>query len=43
MDNIRKHGDNRLVTTDKKKSYLVSKRNYHTAKWFSENLLAMEI
>ena len=30
MENIRKHGDIKLVTTDKKRSKLVSEPNYHT-------------
>ena len=43
MENVRKHRDIKLVTTDKRKSSLVSKLNYHTKKWFSENLLATEM
>ena len=31
-----------LVTTDKRRNQLVSEPNYHTTKWFSENLLAIE-
>ena len=42
MENVRKHRDIKLVTTDKRRNKLVSEPNYHTAKWFSENLLAME-
>ena len=30
MENIRKHRDIKLVTTDKKRSKLVSEPNYHT-------------
>ena len=30
MENIRKHRDIRLVTTDKKRRKLVSESNYHT-------------
>ena len=40
---VRKLRNIRLVTTDKRRSYLVSKPNYHTTKRFSENLLAMEV
>ena len=40
MENLRKHRDIKLVTTDEKRSKLVSKPNYHTTKRFSENLLA---
>ena len=40
MENVRKHGDIKLVTTDKRRSQLVPEPNYHTAKWFSKCLLA---
>ena len=43
MENVRKHGDIKLVTNDIKGNKLVSEPNYHTAKWFSENLLAIEM
>ena len=43
MENVRKHRDIKLVTADKGRNQLVSKSNYHTTKWFSENLLAIEI
>ena len=43
MENVRKHRDIKLVTTDKKRNQLVSEPNYHTTKWFSENLLAIEM
>ena len=43
MKNIRKHRDIKLVTTDKKRNKLASEPNYHTARWFSENLLSMEM
>ena len=33
----------KLVTTDKRRNQLVSEPNYHTTKWFSENLLAIEM
>ena len=42
MENVRKHRDIKLVTTDKKRNQLVSEPNYHATKWFSENLLAIE-
>ena len=42
MENVRKHRDIKLVTTDKRRNQLVSEPNYHTTKWFSENLLAVE-
>ena len=43
MENVRKQRDIKLVKTDKRKNQLMSEPNYHTAKWFSENLLAMEM
>ena len=43
MENIRKHRDIKLVTTDKRKNQLVSEYNYHTTKYFPENLMAIEI
>ena len=33
----------RLVTTEKRRNYLLSEPNYHTAKFFTENLLAIEM
>ena len=43
MENIRKHRDIKLVTTDKRRNQLVSEPNYHTTKYFSENLTAIEM
>ena len=43
MENVRKHRDIKLVTTDVKRNKLVSEPNYHTTKRFSENLLAIEM
>ena len=43
MENIRKHRGIKLVTTDKRRNQLVSEPNYHTTKWISDNLLAMEM
>ena len=43
MENVRKHRDIKLVTTDKRRNQLVSEPNYHARKWFSENLLAIEM
>ena len=43
MENVRKHRDIKLVTTDKRRNQLVSEPNYHATKWFSENLLAIEM
>ena len=43
MENVRKHRDIKLVTTDKRRNRLVLEPNYRTTKWFSENLLAIEM
>ena len=43
VENVRKHRDIKLVTTDEKRNKLVSEPNYHTTKRFSENLLAIEM
>ena len=43
MENVRKHRDIKLVTTDKRRDQLVSEPNYYTAKYFSENLMAIEM
>ena len=43
MENVRKHSDIKLVTTEGRRYYLVSEPNYHTAKFFTEHLLAIEM
>ena len=43
MENVRKHRDTKLVTTDKRRNQLVSEPNYHTTKYSSEKLLAIEM
>ena len=43
MKNVGKYRDIKLVTTDKRRNQLVTEPNYHTTKWFSENLLAIEM
>ena len=43
MGNVRKHRDIKLVATERLKNYLVSEPNYYTTKFFSENLLAIEM
>ena len=42
-ENIRKHRDIKLVTTDKKRSKLVSEPNYHTINLISEYLSIIEM
>ena len=43
MENVRKHRDIKLVTTDKKRSKLVSEPNYHTMNYISEDLSIIEM
>ena len=43
MENVRKHRDIKLVRTDKRRNQLASEPNYHTRKYFSENLMAIEM
>ena len=43
MENVRKHRDIKLVTTGRRRNYVVSEPNYHTTKFFTEYLLAIEI
>ena len=43
MENVRKHRDIKLLTTERRRNYLVSEPNYHTTKFFTENLLAIEM
>ena len=42
MENLRKHRDIKLVTTERRRNYLVSEPNFYTTKFFTENLLAIE-
>ena len=43
IENVRKHGNIKLLTTEKRRNYLVSEPNYHTTKFFTENVLAIEM
>ena len=43
MENVRKHRDIKLVTTNKRRNQLSSEPNYYTKKYFSEDLLATEM
>ena len=43
MENVRKYRDTKLVTTDKRRNQLASEPNYHTTKYFLENLMAIEV
>ena len=42
-ENVRKHKDIKLVTTEERRIKLLSEPNYHTTKHFSDNLLAIEM
>ena len=43
LENVRKHRTIELVTAERRSNYLVSELNYHTTKFFTENLLAIEM
>ena len=43
IENVRKHRVIKLVTTDKGRNQLASESNYHTTKYFSKNLMAIEM
>ena len=43
IENVRKHRDIKLVTTEKRRNYFVSEANNDTKTFFTENLLAIEM
>ena len=43
IENVRKHRDIKLMTTEKLRNYLASKPNYHTKKFLTQNLLPIEV
>ena len=43
MEIVRKNRDIKLVTTERRRNYLVIEPNYYTAKLFTKNLLAIEM
>ena len=43
MENVRKHGYIKLVTTERRRNYLVSELNHHTTKFFRDNLLTLKL
>ena len=43
MKNVRKNRDIKLLTTERRRNYLVSEPNSHTTMFITENLLAREI
>ena len=43
LENVRKHRGIKLVTTERKRNYLVLELNYHITKIFTESLLSIEM
>ena len=43
MENVRKHRDIKLETTERRRNCLVSEANYLSTKFLAENLLAIEM
>ena len=37
MENVRKHRNIKLVTTERRRNYLVSEPNFHITKFFTED------
>ena len=43
MKNVRKPRNIKLVTTERRRNYSVSEPNYHPTKFFTKNLLGIEM
>ena len=43
LENLRKHRNTKLITTERRRSYLVSGANFHTTKFLTEIFLAIGI
>ena len=43
MVKVKKCRDSKLVTTEKRRTYLISEPNYHSTKFISENLLTITL
>ena len=43
MENVTKHRDIKLAATERRRNYLVSEPIFHTTKFFTEKLLAIEM
>ena len=41
--NVRKHRDIKPVTTERRRNYLLSEPNFHGTKFFTENVLPIEM
>ena len=43
IENVRKYRDIKPVTTERRRKYLASELDYHITRFFTENLLAIEM
>ena len=43
MQNVRKYRDVKLLITEKRRNHSMSESNYHTTKFFTEHLSAIEM
>ena len=43
MENVRNQRDIKLITTERRRNYLLSEPNFHTTMFFTEKLLAIEM
>ena len=43
IENVRKHRNIKLVTTEMRRNYLILEKHYHTTNFITENLLAIDI
>ena len=43
MENVRKHRNIKLVTTERRRYYLESEQDYHTIKFFTKKFLPTEM
>ena len=43
MENVRQYKNINIVTTNRRKTYLVPEPNFHTRKWLSQNLLEIKM
>ena len=43
IENVRKHKDVKIDTTGRRSNYLVPEPKFHTTKFFTENVFAIEM
>ena len=43
IEDVTKHRNITVVTTEMRRNYLISEPNYHTTKYLTENLLPIEM